>query len=64
MVFAAKDVFKALRRIISGSFFTIQIFLNMMFDNLTLIHEFFRPSPSAFSEKKFRIIAGDVTFGT
>ena len=39
-------------------FFKIFIFL------LTLIREFFGPSPSAFSGKKSRIIAGDVTVGT
>ena len=31
---------------------------------LTLIREFFGPSPSAFSEKKSKIITGDVTVRT
>ena len=31
---------------------------------LTLIREFLGPSPSVFSGKKSRIIAGDVTVGT
>ena len=31
---------------------------------LTLIREYLGPSPSAFSGKKSRIIAGDVTVGT
>ena len=32
--------------------------------SLTLIREFLGPSPSAFSGKKSRIIAGDVTVGS
>ena len=31
---------------------------------LALIREFLGPSPSAFYEKKARIIAGDITVGT
>ena len=40
------------------------IYKRLILRSLTLIREFLEPSPSAFSEKKSRIIAGDVTVGT
>ena len=40
------------------------IILSIEEEKLTLIREFLGPSPSVFSEKKSRIIGGDVTIGT
>ena len=42
----------------------VPLHLGMESTCLTLIREFLGPSPSAFSGKKSRIIAGDVTVGT
>ena len=42
----------------------LQRYKNFSIFNITIIREFLGPSPSAFSGKKSRIIAGDVTVGT